>query len=62
MPFLGLNLQSQIFLGSLVGTFFSLNIFLSIFRGGIPDTNDLLSKNDIVKLKRCVFAEGKIYN
>ena len=28
------------------------------FRGNIPDPNDLLSKNDIVRLKRCIFAEG----
>ena len=27
-------------------------------RGNIPDSSDLLSKNDIVKLKRCVFAQG----
>ena len=27
-------------------------------RGGLPDSNDLLSKNDMVKLKRCVYAQG----
>ena len=27
-------------------------------RGIIPDSGDLLAKNDIVKLKRCVFAQG----
>ena len=27
-------------------------------RGGLPDANDLLSKNDMVKLKRCVYAQG----
>jgi len=27
-------------------------------RGRIPDSEDLLSKNDIVKLKRCVYAQG----
>ncbi len=27
-------------------------------RGVIPDSAELLAKNDIVKLKRCVFAQG----
>jgi len=33
-------------------------LYESCLRGTIPDTSDLLSKNDIVKLKRCIFAEG----
>ena len=27
-------------------------------RGGLPDSNDLLSKNDMVRLKRCIYAQG----
>ena len=27
-------------------------------RGNLPDANDLLSRNDTVRLKRCIFAQG----
>uniref|UniRef100_A0A3S6C4S9 Glycogen [starch] synthase n=1 Tax=Tigriopus japonicus TaxID=158387 RepID=A0A3S6C4S9_TIGJA len=33
-------------------------LYETCLRGIVPDGNDLLSKNDIVKLKRCIFAQA----
>jgi glycogen(starch) synthase len=33
-------------------------MYETCLRGNLPDSSDLLSKNDIVKLKRCIFAQG----
>lgn len=33
-------------------------MYETCLRGHVPDSADLLSKNDIVRLKRCIFAQG----
>ena len=33
-------------------------LYETCLRGNIPDANELLTKNDIIRLKRCIFAEG----
>ena len=33
-------------------------MYETALRGHIPDANDLLSKNDLVRLKRCIYAQG----
>ena len=27
-------------------------------RGQVPDPNELLSKNDLIRIKRCIYAQG----
>ena len=33
-------------------------MYETCLRGHVPDSVDLMSKNDIVRLKRCIFAQG----
>ena len=33
-------------------------MYETCLRGHVPDSHDLLAKNDIVRLKRCIFAQG----
>lgn len=33
-------------------------MYETCLRGHVPESNDLLAKNDIVRLKRCIFAQG----
>ena len=35
-----------------------VRLYETCLRGHVPDPHDLLSKNDLVKLKRCIFAQG----
>ena len=35
-----------------------VRLYETCLRGAVPDPTDLLSKNDLVKLKRCIFAQG----
>ena len=35
-----------------------VRLYETCLRGHVPDPSDLLSKNDLVKLKRCIFAQG----
>ena len=59
-------LLSHIFISIIINSTNSKNFFRDVgkrmyeiaLRGGLPDSNDLLSKNDMVKLKRCVYAQG----
>ena len=59
-------LLSHIFINIIINSINSKKIFRDVgkrmyeiaLRGGLPDSNDLLSKNDMVKLKRCVYAQG----
>ena len=59
-------LLSHIFINIVINSINSKKIFRDVgkrmyeiaLRGGLPDSNDLLSKNDMVKLKRCVYAQG----
>ena len=56
----------HIFINIIINSINSKKIFRDVgkrmyeiaLRGGLPDSNDLLSKNDMVKLKRCVYAQG----
>ena len=34
-------------------------MYETCLRGNLPDAKDLLSRDDMVKLKRCIFAQGK---
>ena len=33
-------------------------MYETCLRGNLPDPKDLLSRDDMVKLKRCIFAQG----
>ena len=33
-------------------------MYETCLRGHVPNADDLLSKNDLVKVKRCLFAQG----
>ena len=33
-------------------------MYETCLRGHVPDSSDLMSKNDIVRLKRCIYAQG----
>ena len=33
-----------------------LNTFLQLFRGQLPDSSTLIEKQDIIKLKKCIFS------
>ena len=33
-------------------------IYETCLRGNLPENDSLLTKNDIVRLKRCIFAQG----